>query len=66
MFMPAGDKMRACITIGGRIIVVIGILFCLAYICLIAAVCVTLKRATQQIEQAYPLTDGNQRPYRQR
>lgn len=66
MFGATENKMRACISFGVRAVLVIGILFCLAYICLIAAVCVTLKRATQQIEQAYPLTDGNQRPYRQR
>jgi hypothetical protein len=32
-------------------------LFALAYILLIMAVCVTLKRATQQIELDYPLIE---------
>lgn len=32
------------------------ILFVVAYVLLVAAVCVTLKRATQAVEEAYPLT----------
>lgn len=32
------------------------VLFVVAYILLVAAVCVTLKRATQRIEEDYPLT----------
>jgi hypothetical protein len=31
------------------------LLFIVAYILLVAAVCVTLKRATQRIEEDYPL-----------
>lgn len=32
-------------------------LFCLAYICLTAAVCTSLRDATLALESAYPLTE---------
>jgi hypothetical protein len=55
------------ITIGARILFIIIVLFVLAYVCFIAAVCVTLKRARLALEQDYPLLappDGthNERP----
>jgi hypothetical protein len=57
---------ETCITIGARTLFTITVLFVLAYICLIGAICITLKRGTQSLEQDYPLTDppnGNDRPH---
>lgn len=64
--MSDKNKIETCITIGVRVLLTIIVLSVLAYICLIAAVCVTLRRGTKQIEQDYPLTDppnGNDRPH---
>jgi hypothetical protein len=64
--LSASPKIETCITIGVYVLLTIVVLSVLAYVCLIAAVCVTLKRGTQAIEQYYPLTDppnGNDRPH---
>ena len=54
--MSVEPIIEAFITIGVRVLLTIIVLSVLAYICLIAAVCVTLRRGTKQIEQDYPLT----------
>lgn len=64
--LSGSPYIETCITIGVRVLLTIIVLSVLAYVCLIAAVCVTLKRGTQQLEQDYPLTDppnGNDRPH---
>jgi hypothetical protein len=40
---------------GARVIMVIILLFGLAYVCFVAAVCATLKRSRLALEQDYPL-----------
>ena len=62
--MSAPDKIATCVTIGVRVLLIICVLFLLAYVCFIAAISVTLKRGTQRLEQDYPLTDPPNGTYR--
>lgn len=48
---------ETCITIGVRLMLTIIVLSILAYALLVLAVCFTLKRGTQSLEQEYPLTE---------
>lgn len=61
--------LRVGFTLGGRIMLTVIVLFGVAYVLMIAAVCATLKRARLALEQDYPLTEppnGTDRKTRQR
>jgi hypothetical protein len=49
--------LRVGFTLTGRVMLTVVILFGVAYVLMIAAVCATLKRARLALEQDYPLTE---------